>query len=224
MAKKRKKRNTKNKNLFWSRLIASSFFLFAIYVLFFHTETISTSTVQGGLRTVEKNYGEDIERYAKDFNISPSYLKALAMLETSGRKNLPQRFEQHVFDKLKEVQNGKRRRYERVRQKNLQNMSDGAIRNLASSWGPFQIMGYKCYELGITVHELRGDKAVYYGIKWIDINYGKLLRKGNYRDAFHYHNTGRNHPIIGKAETYDPDYVTNGLKYMEYFESKKSLY
>jgi len=221
MPKKKRKKKKHSKNIGLSHILIILFLLFALYVLFFHKETISTSTEKGALLAVERNYGADIDKYSKEFGVSASYLKALTMLETSGRKNMPSRYEKHVYTKLKEVQAGKRFKYEKVRKRNLRNLSNDAIKNLASSWGPFQIMGYKCIQMGIYVQDLRGEKAVYYGIKWIVEDYGKQLKKGRYKDAFHIHNTGRPHPKYGKALTYDPDYVTKGLQYMKYFEEKE---
>ena len=57
-----------------------------------------------------------------------------------------------------------------------------------------------------------------HGAKWINKNYGDYLRKGQYKDAFHIHNTGRPYPIVGQPKTYHRLYVPNGLKYIEEFE------
>ena len=97
----------------------------------------------------EDNYGVDVLEYAKKNDLSTEYLKALIVLECSGNKPAGQRFEQSVYKKLKEVQNGTRRRYEFVTRKQIRDCSDDALRNLATSWGPFQIMGYKCIGLPI---------------------------------------------------------------------------
>ena len=96
--------------------------------------------------------------------------------------------------------------------------SDEALKNLAKSWGPFQLMGYKCLHLDVKVKDLRGDDALDWGAKWIKLEYGHLLRKKRYKDAFHYHNTGKTYPKSGIPKTHDPKYVDNGLKYMAYFE------
>ena len=167
---------------------------------------------------VEENYGKAIDSCAKIFNLNSRYIKSLACLECSGRIDRPNRFERHVYKRLKNVRDGKLADYEGVTQKMLHDASDEALKNLATSWGPFQIMGYKCLHLNINVADLRGNDAVYWGVKWINMEYGHLLKKGRYRDAFHYHNTGRVYPADGKPTTYDPNYVPNGLEYMRHFQ------
>lgn len=166
---------------------------------------------------VEENYGKAIDSCAKIFNLNSRYIKSLTCLECSGRTDRPNRFEKHVYKRLKNVRDGKLADYEGVTQEMLHDASDEALKNLATSWGPFQIMGYKCLHLNINVADLRGNDAVYWGVKWINMEYGHLLKKGRYRDAFHYHNTGRVYPANGKPTTYDPNYVSNGLEYMKHF-------
>jgi hypothetical protein len=163
------------------------------------------------------NYGAKVDKIAKEFNISPEYLKALIVLECSGKKNPKQRFEVHIFERLKQVRDGDRKKYENITAETLKGASDEALKNLATSWGEFQLMGYKCVQLDISISEIRGRKSLYYGVKWITSEYGHLLKKKRYKDAFHYHNTGRKHPIVGRARTHNPKYVELGLAYMKQF-------
>ncbi len=167
----------------------------------------------------EDNYGFDVLKYGKENNLPTEYLKALIVLECSGNKPAGQRFEQSVYEKLKEVQNGTRRRFEFITRRQIRDCSDGALKNLATSWGPFQIMGYKCINMGIIIKDLRGDESVKWGIKWINNEYGHLLRIGKYEEAFRLHNTGSTN-----GKTYDPEYVTNGLNHIDYFKGIKSDY
>ncbi|MFO7867746.1 MAG: hypothetical protein R6U95_00430 [Bacteroidales bacterium] len=166
---------------------------------------------------IENLYGAHIKTEAGKYNLPENYFKALILLETSARKNIPHRFEPHVYKELLKVKKGLRKNYEYVTQKTLINMSDNAIRNLASSWGPFQIMGYKCIQLGIYVADLRGKQAIKWGIAWINENYGHLLRQKRFKDAFHMHNTGRIFPKNGISLTHNSQYVENGLYYMKQF-------
>jgi hypothetical protein len=165
------------------------------------------------------NYGAEVDLFAAEFGLPTSYFLSLIVLESSGRKIIPPRFEPHVYERLKEVKQGKRSSYEHVTQAHLTDATDDALKNLASSWGPFQLMGYKCLLLGIKVRDIRGNDAIYWGIKWIDMTYGKELKAGDFKDAFHMHNTGRKYPRIGKPFTHDPAYVERGLKYMQRFET-----
>ncbi len=174
------------------------------------------------IRTKE-NYGDEVLRYSRKMNLPPSYFMALIILESSGRQIIPPRFEPHVYERLKEVKKGERPSYEHVTPRHLSDATDDALKNLASSWGPFQLMGYKCLLLGIQVRDIRGNDAVYWGMKWIDMTYGAELRAGKFKDAFHIHNTGRKFPLIGKPSTHDPQYVYRGISYIKSFE-KDSTY
>jgi hypothetical protein len=177
----------------------------------------SEADMKGGLEMVEINYGKTIDSVAQIFKISPAYLKSLCMLECSGRKAFTERFEPHVFERLKQVKFGQLNNYEHVTKDMLADANEDALKNLASSWGPFQLMGYKCLLLDIKVRDIRGDDAIFYGVKWIDMTYGQFLKNKKFKDAFHIHNTGRPYPLLGKPGTHDPKYCERGLKYMDYF-------
>ena len=210
---KRKKR--KGSVSFTNTLILLGGFILVFLSIFHYTSKSFFETSK--TYAVEKNYGTEIYKESSIRNLPSSYFFALAILESSGKKDMPQRFEPHVYKKLKEVQIGTRKQYETITKKTLINMNDNAIRNLATSWGPFQIMGYKCIELGISVSDLRGEHAVYWGIHWIEKTYGKLLRQSRFKDAFHYHNTGKLFPKNGIPKTHDPTYVERGIMYMNEF-------
>lgn len=169
----------------------------------------------------EANYGAEIDSLAKDFNLPASYLKALIVLECSGKRPAGTRAEKHVFHALQEVREGTRKRYGHIKRKDIVDATDQALENLATSWGPFQLMGYQCVALDVMVADVRGPDGIYWGIVWIDRNYGKRLRKGQFKDAFHIHNTGRTYPKNGIPLTHDPSYVKRGLEYIDYFESLK---
>lgn len=168
-------------------------------------------------KRVEENYGKLIDSCSYLIGVPPEYVKALTCLECSGRTDMPKRFEKHVYKRLKDVRDGKKSSYEGVTSAMIKDANDDALKNLATSWGPFQIMGYKCLHLNINVVDLRGNEAVYWGIKWIKGEYGHLLNAKRYKDAFHYHNAGCVFPSDGKPKTYDKDYVPNGLEYMKWF-------
>ena len=166
------------------------------------------------------NYGGEVSAFASQYKLPASYFLALIVLESSGRQVIPPRFEPHVYDKLKEVKQGKRKSYEHVTPSHIKDATDDALKNLASSWGPFQLMGYKCLLLDIKIKDIRGKDAIFWGIHWINLTYGKELKAGNYKDAFHIHNTGRKYPRHGRPYTHDPNYVQRGLGYMKQFEDR----
>ncbi len=171
------------------------------------------------IERTKSNYGGEVNRYAEVYKLPASYLMALIILESSGRKIIPPRFEPHVYERLKEVKEGKRVAFEHVMQHHLADASDEALKNLASSWGPYQLMGYKCLLLNIKVRDIRGKDAIYWGTRWIDLTYGNELRSGHFRNAFHIHNTGRKYPVAGKPFTHDPDYVNKGIWYMKQLDT-----
>ena len=172
-----------------------------------------------GVEYVEANYGADINDVAETYGYQASFLKALCMLESGGRKHIKPRFEKHIYNALKHLRDRGTGTYETITAEQLSNASDEALKNLASSWGPFQLMGYKCLQLGIQVKDLRGPRSVHWAMKWIDINYGYLLKAGRYDDAFHVHNTGQ--VMRGRSHTHDPNYIRNGFKYMKEFDGKR---
>jgi hypothetical protein len=178
--------------------------------------TFASTPPQSVLRTNE-NYGAQIDKLAAQFDLSPEYLKSLIILECSGLKNVKPRFERHIYNRLVDVREKRLDRFENIKYDDLKDASNDALKNMARSWGPFQIMGYKCIWLDIQLQDLRGDEAVYWGVKWIDKTYGDYIRDERYKDAFHIHNTGRPYPDSGPPKTYDPKYVANGLMYMKYF-------
>lgn len=198
--------------------INSSDFLKRIYRYLTTEEdtTFASTPPQSVLRT-DENYGAEINKLATQFDLSPEFLKSLIILECAGLKNIKPRYERHIYKRLVDVREKRLDRFENIKYADLKDASDDALKNMAHSWGPFQIMGYKCIWLDIQLQDLRGDEALYWAVKWIDLTYGDFIRKGQYKDAFHIHNTGRPYPETGPPKTYDPRYVANGLMFMKYF-------
>lgn len=161
-----------------------------------------------------KNYGKQIELTSKKFNLPAEYLKALIILESSGNKDVSSRYEHHVYKKLDSLRNHQIISYKKLKPYQLKDVTDAALKNLSTSWGPFQIMGYKCLELGVSVKELRGDSSVYWGVYWIDKEYGQFLKEKKYKEAFRIHNTGS-----PTGETFDKKYVAKGIAHINYFNS-----
>ena len=171
--------------------------------------------------TALSNYGEDVKIAAMEFDLPYSYLMALIQLECGGKKPAGSRYEKHVFKRLKDVRDGNRENYENVTPRHLEDASDAALKNLATSWGPFQLMGYKCILLDVKIKDIRGEESVYYGAKWIDLAYGDRLRKNEFNDCFHIHNTGRPFPRNGKPATHDPKYIPRGLSAIDEYNASE---
>lgn len=176
------------------------------------------------LAWAETNYKDEIAELAKEFDVPYEYLMALLVLECSGEKPAGHRYEKHVFNQLKKVRDGKQRKFENIKQEDLKDLDDEGLTNLATSWGPFQLMGYKVIPMGVNVHDIRNEEdAALYGVQWIKEEYGHFLQKKKWKDAFHYHNTGKRFPLSGNSKTHDPYYVSDGLKYMKYFAEHSPL-
>jgi len=167
-----------------------------------------------------RNYGAQTLEASKKFDIPQEYLLALIALECSGRKIIPHRFEAHVYRKLKQVKTGELRSMEKVTHNGIKAMSDDAIKNLSRSWGPYQIMGYKVFEMGVKIEDLRGARSVVVGASWIRKNYGEVLDNKHYKDAFHIHNTGSPYPSTGPPKTYNKNYIPKGMEYIQKFKDK----
>lgn len=175
------------------------------------------------LEWTEKNYKKEMLLLSKKYDVPYAYLMALTVLECGGEKPAGHRYEPGILKKLEKVKGGRVDRLENIYAKHLTNCNDGCMENLATSWGPFQLMGYKAIPLGVLVDQLRHeDDAADIGVKWIANEYSHFLKKKKYKDAFHYHNTGQRFPLSGKPRTHSPYYVSDGLKYMKYFESRQN--
>jgi hypothetical protein len=165
-----------------------------------------------------KNYGPEALAEAEAEGLPYAYLMALITLECSGQRPCPSRKEPGRFGDLRDVRDGLSTRLENIRARDVHDASDEALWNLATSWGPFQVMGYKCIGLGVQVADIRGERSLHHGTRWIAQDYGHLLRAERYKDAFHWHNAGSTYPKTGGPRTYDPAYVDNGLDHMAWFE------
>jgi hypothetical protein len=170
-----------------------------------------------GKEAAEQHYSQEVQRAASEFDLDYSYLMSLLMLECSGKKPAGARFEPHVFNRLKQVRDGKRTHYENVTAGHLADASDEALRNLATSWGPFQLMGYKCILLDVNIRDIRGPNGIEHGADWINQTYGDVMRQGRFKDCFHMHNTGQPYPTTGLPRTHDPQYVPRGMSMMKQF-------
>jgi len=174
---------------------------------------------KGGLEYAVINYKKSVDSLAEVFKLPADYLMAVIMLESSGRKKVPVRFEKGIYTQLKQLQDGKIEKFENLIPSDLKGVKVKTLKALSSSYGPFQIMGYKKYILNISLDQLMGKNNIYYAIKWIDLSYGQMLRDSEFKDAFHFHNAGKRYPLEGDPMTHDPKYVENGLTFQKYFKN-----
>ncbi|MBN2893752.1 MAG: hypothetical protein JXL97_17920 [Bacteroidales bacterium] len=205
------------KKIFFFIALISVLVLATIYIL--KISDTNSMNSQSGTEVAIVNYKAEVEKYASNYDLPSSYLMALIMLECSGKKNIKPRYEHHIFLKLQKFRDGKIDKFEDLTVDDVKDLSDKDLKEMAKSYGPFQIMGYKSIKLGVKVEDLQDKNAIAIGVKWINNEYGNLLREGRFKDAFHMHNTGKKFPQSGKSETYDPKYVDNGLYYIRYFSN-----
>jgi len=167
-----------------------------------------------------RNYEEEFQIVANEEGVSLPYLLALAVLECGGERPAGSRFEPHIYKKLIRVKEGKREDFEGIKSVDLENFNDDELRQLATSWGPFQLMGYQCIKLDVDLTDIiDGTEAYRIACKWMKKNYGTYLESNRFRDAFHMHNAGSPFPESGVAQTHSRDYVPRGLRYMKYFSN-----
>jgi hypothetical protein len=167
------------------------------------------------------NYAEEIDEICQTRNLPAEYFKALAILECSAQKPAPSRFEPKIFERLKEVRAGKQPTYGVLKTSQLRELTDEHLRDMATSWGTFQLMGYHAYTIGIAPRELGGEDGLRQSILWIEKNYGQYLRKNDFGNAFHIHNTGKPIPLTGEHQTYDSQYIPRGLEFIKIFQEER---
>ena len=166
------------------------------------------------------NYAEEIEEICQAQKIPSEYFKALAILECSAEKPPKSRYEPKVYERLREVKEGKKPAYGSLKHAQLKDLSPEQLKDMATSWGVFQLMGYHAYGLDIAPRDLEGAEGIRLSIIWIEKAYGQYIRKGDFANAFHIHNTGK--PIVnGEYETYSADYIPRGLEYIKLFQEER---
>jgi hypothetical protein len=209
---------------FFFHLVFAIFLLFGCYQGYLwwnnrNSIVLDLMHVRFATRKVECNYGKEVETICKGLDFPhQSYFKALIILESSAEKNPKTRYEAHVFERLKAVRDGKLESYNHLTQADLQSFSNQELTELATSWGPLQLMGYHTLQLKIPLSELKTERALAHSIKWCKKSYGNYLNKGDYENAFHIHNTGKPLGWFSKPQTHDPHYIFKGLHYIRALE------
>ncbi|MEM6299299.1 MAG: hypothetical protein AAF740_11490 [Bacteroidota bacterium] len=207
------------KRAFWFLVLVCLSYLFWNNRSFMRKPLVDAFLVE----RVRQNYGDEVDAICKEKGVPSEYFKALIILEVSARKDPPSRTEKSVWEKLRATKEGKRKRYGFFTANDLQSYDDTDLKFMATSWGPFQIMGFHAVKKGFPVRHLRDENALRTGIEWCLDSYGAYIKKGDYKNAFHIHNTGSPIPFSGIPFTTDPDYVAKGVAYMELLEKPQIL-
>lgn len=121
------------------------------------------------------------------------------------------RFEPGVFAKLKRVRDKSLTSYNNLRYSHVKDLDDAGLRNLSTSFGLTQTMGWWAIHLGISVADLRDpQKHIGYAVQLLLLNAAKYIESGNYLAVFRIWNSGS-----PTGKTYDPDYVYNAGAVMD---------
>lgn len=118
------------------------------------------------------------------------------------------RFEPGVYHHLIAVRDGLLHSYDNVTHADIAGANDDAIKNLATSFGITQIMGWHCiHNLNCTIDELRDPNIhLHFAVQLLQITGGAYLRHGDFSSVLHIWNSG-----TANGKTYDPNYVYNAL-------------
>lgn len=105
--------------------------------------------------------------------------------------------------------------YSGVRQSQIKDADDAAIRALATSYSFSQIMGWHCINnLKCSIAELRDEnKHFHYTVQLLKIVGGTYMKHGDLTAVLHIWNTGN-----ANGKTYHGDYVENALKVKRFYD------
>ncbi len=183
------------------------------------------------MQTIKSRWSSEIAEACRISSVPPAFLAALIANETGG-KNDGQKFEAHVFERLKEVLLGQRAHYAPAGIRRPITRSDliaycdpgvgedrgsfpdslQCLHNLATSWGLTQIMGWHLIEfqagLGTAWLATPGGNLSFATrlLAWFAEHYQLDLAK-DFPQLFRCWNTGE-----PEGTTFDPQYVSNGLE------------
>ncbi|MCR9142604.1 MAG: hypothetical protein NXI24_10155 [bacterium] len=154
----------------------------------------------------------EIQQAAKGTDLSPEYIAALISIESSPPGNRDsERFEPNVYRKLLALKKDGAK-WGGLDRKAVSKYSDAQLKQLATSYGLVQIMGYHCIALGCEVEELRGDYQLQWAAAYMQFHYAKQARLKDWNACFRIHNTGR-----PNGRPHRSDYVERGLIRMQYY-------
>ena len=165
-----------------------------------------------------QNYGERLKTLSQKYKLPWPFLMALNILECEGQSPCPSHYNEDVYRELLKVRSKKQAAFKDIQHHHVGASTDEALKDLATSWGPFQIMGYRLVNQGITVSQIKSKDGVDFSVAWMSKVYGTRLRKHEFQDVFHLHEHGTPFPKNGKPQTDDPEYVFTGLDHIEWFK------
>jgi len=174
---------------------------------------------------IKEHFGGLITKACKLSSVPPEFLAALIANESNGDPDAS-RFEKHVFKKLVEVREGTRKNYSTIHREHLVSLNDDALRLLATSYGPTQIMGYNAVLRHVDPLELnKPETAIHLTLQMLAEcarNCG-LDVQADFEEMLRWWNTGSPYddPKTERVEgvTHDPNYVPNALRRMKVYKT-----
>lgn len=175
----------------------------------------SSSQARKLAQQLRDRFGAKIAKATEGTPVPPKFIAGLIAVEAGKDRNgqikeSATRFESHVYEKLKQVRDGKLLQYNKIRRAQLADASDDALKALATSCGLTQIMQWWSIHMGISVAELRGPNHLKHAVKLLEMTAGNQLRTLDYEGTLRIWNTGR-----PGGKTHDPDYVANAGAVMD---------
>ncbi len=156
---------------------------------------------------------KEIARATRGTDIPPAYMAAIISLESHPPGNRDsERFEPYVYERLRELKENNRS-FGKIKRETLLTMSDAQIRQLATSYGLTQVMGFHCLELGCSIADLQGPYHLQWSVEYMMRHYGPHARKRAWEACFRIHNTGR-----PSGQTTRKDYAEVGQARMRYYD------
>lgn len=149
--------------------------------------------------------------------VPTEFLAGLISVEDASLDPSAKRFEQGVFIKLQRVRDGKLKQSNGIMRSDISGASDAVLRNLATSFGFTQIMGFHViatFKNKITIDDLRDpDQHLDLSVQFIEKEAPSQLKNKAFDKVLRIHNTGSPNGV-----TFDPNYVRNALGVMQEYE------
>jgi hypothetical protein len=173
---------------------------------------------RGLAKTIRNSIGDRITTVCEGSLVPTAFLAGLISVEESSLNEAATLFEKKIFEKLKKVRSGQRPDFNGVKTADIAGASDGALRNLSTSFGLTQILGLHViatFKKTITVNDLRDPaKHLTFAVQFIEKEGGTHLRDREFEKVLRIHNTGKPNGV-----TTDPGYVPNALEVMQAYEA-----
>lgn len=167
---------------------------------------------------IHTRFGAKVEAATAGTPAPPEFVAGLIGVEAGkdrqGRiSETATRFEPGVYDKLVAIRAGRRKSWSHIKQADIKDATDGALRNLATSFGLCQVMGWHTiHNLDCTIAQLRDPSThLRYAVQLLMLNSkdGDFERRA-YVGEFKEWNSGSE-----TGKTYRADYVANAGAVMD---------